>query len=330
MLLEWADATENRAAPDGADAYGDAAALQFPRRFGAGTRLPYVGMGDDAQEVALYLQRAGADGPDRAAGGGRRLRHVRPAPTWAAVQVGHALRRRPEGLARRLPAAALRRPATTSAAALVPFSVAVWDGAGKERGGNKALAGWKFLRLPGIAADPAYQAELAWGRPSGRPRRPAQGPAALRGHVHRLPPAVGAEKAVPGLAPDLSGIGVIATPGYLRDSILAPSAVIVPNPNPPSTRTARRSPTRAGPGRPTRPTSGTRASADGQEGLHDARLRVDASPATSATIVAYLVTLGREEPPGREEAMKTVALLLAARAGSRRPAGRHRPGRRWR
>ena len=46
--------------------------------------------------------------------------------------------------------------------ALVPFSVAVWDGAGKERGGNKALAGWRFLRMPGMAADPAYQAELAW------------------------------------------------------------------------------------------------------------------------------------------------------------------------
>jgi complex iron-sulfur molybdoenzyme family reductase subunit gamma len=36
----------------------------------------------------------------------------------------------------------------------------------------------------------------------------------------------------PGIAPDLSAIGAISTPDYLRDSIVKPSAVVVPSPNP--------------------------------------------------------------------------------------------------
>jgi complex iron-sulfur molybdoenzyme family reductase subunit gamma len=45
--------------------------------------------------------------------------------------------------------------------------------------------------------------------------------------------AVGERRtARPGIAPDLGGIGAIATPAYLRQSIVEPSAVIVPGPNP--------------------------------------------------------------------------------------------------
>ena len=81
-----------------------------------------------------------------------------------------------------------------------------------------------------MPADPAYQAELAWGHRPGDLGDPQQGRELFEGMCTACH-GVGAEKAVPGLAPDLTGIGVIATPGYLRDSILAPSTVIVPNPN---------------------------------------------------------------------------------------------------
>ena len=293
VLLEWADPTESRATPDGVDAYGDAAALQFPRRFGAGTRLPYVGMGDDSQEVILYLQRAGADGPVArqaiAHGFGTSAR-----ADLGGVKVGMLH----DGV-RKAWRAVFLRPVSTAGhdlgRALVPFSVAVWDGAGKERGGNKALAGWKFLRMPGTAPDPAYQAELAWGHRPGDLGDPRKGRELFEGMCTACH-SVGAEKAVPGLAPDLTGIGVVASPGYLRDSIVAPSTVIVPNPN-----VAQRQ------DRSAKPDANGAWPADeayvwytrGADGKKASTMPDYASmePADLGAIVAYLATLGREERP---------------------------------
>ena len=229
VLLEWSDATEDRASATETDVHGDAAALEFPLRFGAGLRLPYVGMGDDEMKVAIHLQRAaeggtvGRDGVaagfgtlTRADLGGTKvaMRHDAARGVWRAVFV------------RPLAAAGidLRR-------GLVPFAVAVWDGARSERGGNKSLSGWKLLAIPGFPADAAYAAELAWGRRPGDLGDPVRGKQlvqAVCAACHRV-----AERKIapPGLAPDLSGIGAIATPAYLRDSIVDPSAVIVPSPS---------------------------------------------------------------------------------------------------
>jgi complex iron-sulfur molybdoenzyme family reductase subunit gamma len=117
-------------------------------------------------------------------------------------------------------------------ASLVPVAFAVWDGARAERGGNKSLSGWKVLRLPGYPEDAAYAAELGWGRRPGELGDVARGKQLVTGlctgcHV------VGDRKlARPGIAPDLSDLGAIATPAYVRESIVDPSAVIVPGPNP--------------------------------------------------------------------------------------------------
>lgn len=231
LALEWADATEDRAAPDSTDGFGDAAALELPLRFGAGQRLPYVGMGDDDHPVALLLARAAAAGATsvreavaagfgsvtRADLGGVRARlvHDRARGAWRAV------------LVRPLAAGGL-----DLRAGLVPFALAVWDGARHERGGNKALTGWKLLRLPRWPADAAYASELAAARRPGERGDVARGKALVEG-VCAACHAVGARRsAPPGVAPDLTDIGAIATPAYLRESITAPSAVIVPTPNP--------------------------------------------------------------------------------------------------
>ncbi len=230
IAVDWEDETEDRSRPDATDVFGDGVALEFPLRFGAGLRLPYVGMGDDGMPVALCLQRAVADGTSAreavAAGFGSltradqgrarmAMRYDRVRKTWRAVFVrplfagGQDLRR-----------------------GLVPFALAVWDGARHERGGNKALTGWKLLRLPRFPLDPAYVAEMSYGRAPGGLGDPARGKALVEtvcAACHRI----GAKRmAPPGIAPDLTAIGAISTPGYLRDSIVEPSAVIVPNPNP--------------------------------------------------------------------------------------------------
>ena len=102
-----------------------------------------------------------------------------------------------------------------------------------ERGGNKALSAWKFLRLPRFPLDAAYRRAGLVGV-----RRPGERGDVARGKllvetVCTACHAVGEKRiAPPGVAPDLTGIGAIATPAYLRESLVDPSAVIVPNLNP--------------------------------------------------------------------------------------------------
>jgi complex iron-sulfur molybdoenzyme family reductase subunit gamma len=200
IVLDWADSTEDRAAGE-TDQYGDAAAIQFPQRFGAGQRLPYVGMGDPEQPVALYLARAGTDAVT--------LRWK--AGAWRAVFV------RP-----------LKAPAHDLTKGLVPLAIAVWDGARSERGGNKALSGWKVLRVERLPADAAYAAELAWGRGPEAQGDLARGKQLVNGMCAACHQTAERKVARAGTAPDLSGIGVVSTPAYLRDSIVAPSTVVVP------------------------------------------------------------------------------------------------------
>ena len=86
--------------------------------------------------------------------------------------------------------------------------------------------------MPRYALDSAYVGEMSYGRAPGDLGDPARGKLLVES-VCAACHAVGDRRiAPPGIAPDLTTIGAISTPGYLRDSLLEPSAVIVPNPNP--------------------------------------------------------------------------------------------------
>jgi len=183
---------------------------------------------------------------------------------------------------------------------LVPFAAALWDGSRQERGGNKALTRWKFLRLARFPADPAYLAEMAWGwEPADRgdPVRGKQLAEAMCAACH----TVGERRApVPGIAPDLSSIGAIATPGYLRDSLLDPSAVVVPSPNPAQHQDRSRAPGVAGPYALNDGFAWSRRDAGGK--------RVSKMPAYAAmpkpdlaAVVSYLMTLGAPAPGERRQ-----------------------------
>jgi cytochrome c1 len=182
---------------------------------------------------------------------------------------------------------------------LVPFSVATWDGARSERGGNKALTRWKFLRLAAYPLDPAYVAEMSWGRAPGDLGSAAKGKDIVDSMCVACH-AIGTTRiAAAGVAPDLSTIGVIATPGYLRESILSASAVVVPGPNPAQHQDrAKRDARGAWP-----PDEGYAWSRVGDDGK-----RVSSMPDFDsmskeevADVVAYLVTLGEEPPGGRSQ-----------------------------
>lgn len=224
LLVEWSDATEDRTRPDSTDAFGDAAALQLPLQFGKGLRLPFIGMGDEQMHVALFHQRATQEGTAGreavAAGFGSTTRadlgQVRMSMQYDGQRKGW----------RALFVLPLQTSVYDLKRGLVPFAIAVWDGAHHQRGGNKLLSSWQVLRLTRFPADEAYAQELGDAPVAGDAARGKQLVEAICTPCH----AVGDKRiAPPGLAPDLSAIGAIATPAYLRDSILAPSSVIVPN-----------------------------------------------------------------------------------------------------
>lgn len=230
VLLEWPDATEDRPPAGATDRYGDGAALQLALRSGAGIRLPYVGMGDEGERVAILLARATAgEAQARAAIGAgfgtptrADLGPLQVAMTFDPVRkTWRALFVRP------LAAAGL-----DLRQGLIPFALAAWDGAAAERGGNKVLTGWRFLRLPAFPLDATYAAEQAFGGAPGDLGDAARGRKVFEENCTTCHAAAGHPGAAPGLAPDLTGLGVIASPGYLRASLLRPSEVIVPNPNP--------------------------------------------------------------------------------------------------
>jgi complex iron-sulfur molybdoenzyme family reductase subunit gamma len=293
ILVEWPDASEDRARADETDRYGDAAALQFPLRFGAGVRLPYVGMGDEELPVAVHFQRAsegGTAGRDAVAAGFGSL--TRADLGGARVAMRH------DGV-RRAWRAVLVRPLVAGpldlAKGLVPVAFAVWDGARQERSGNKSLSAWKVLRIARWPAEAAYAAELGWGRRPGDLGDAARGKQLVQGMCAGCH-AVGERRAAPpDLAPDLAGIGVVATPAYLRESIVSPSAVVVAGPNP------ARHQDRAAP----RDAHGGYAPAAGfawwrrdAAGKKVSRMPAYGAlpPADLAAMVAYLSTLGADAP----------------------------------
>jgi DMSO reductase family type II enzyme heme b subunit len=240
MLLEWSDATEDRASATETDVHGDGVALQFPLRFGAGVRLPYVGMGDEEMKVAIHLQRAiagGTVGRDGVASGFGTLTRADLGGTKVAMRRDPA-----RGVWRAVFVRPLAAAGIDLRSGLVPFAVAVWDGARSERGGNKALSGWKLLAIPGFPSAAAYATELAWGRGPGELGDPVRGKQLVQGICAACHHVAERSAAPPGLAPDLTGIGAIATPAYLRQSIVDPSAVIVPNPSPAQHQDRARSP----------------------------------------------------------------------------------------
>lgn len=292
VWLEWEDESEDLAG-DETNAFADTVALQLPARFGPGTRLPYIGMGDEEQHVYVYRVRASSNAPGptahvaagfgsltRQADGGLRgaMRYDRARKRWRALIV---------------------RPLVVGehslAQGLVPFALAVWDGARAERGGDKLLSSWKFLRLASTPIPPGYLEQLAWGYGPSEVGDAAKGKAlvdAMCSACHH----VGERRfAPPGFAPDLSTIGAIATYPYLRDSVVAASDVIVPhlNVNRHYSKSGRRDANGAYPNNETYVWYVV-----GQDGKKQSKMPdFKGLPAQNvADIVAYLKTLGATAP----------------------------------
>lgn len=242
LRLEWADQAPNRFDGVETGAFADSAAVQFPVNFGENTRLPHIGMGDEQQWVRLYLVRAAEKAPPPTPSGSPAGKPTAGAPRVGEfVAAGFGSRTRvsaPTGrMSMSFDAAAgtwratLVRPLEVAGhslkVGLVPVAFAVFQGSENERGGNKALSGWRFLRLSSFPTSERFVAQRAWGYGSGEQGDPAQGKPLVEA-VCVACHHVGDKRLVPaGLAPALTGMGGYLSREYLRQSILDPSAVVV-------------------------------------------------------------------------------------------------------
>ncbi len=228
VWVSWADETVDQLRPEETDAYGDAVAIELPVAFGGAQSLPYIGMGDDKHHVLVHLKRAQEGGTYErefvAAGFGSLTAITRntrmdmaydaASKRWSAVFVRPLVDGNVD----------LRK-------GLVPIAVAVWDGAGHERGGNKSLTGWQLLRLETYALDRDLWEHVAWGEDGAPLGSAARGETLAAQYCVACHRFARYQVAPADLAPDLSGIGGYASAQYLRESIINPSAVVVRHPN---------------------------------------------------------------------------------------------------
>lgn len=225
LYLEWSDDTKTLAPKKETNIFGDSVAIEFPENFGDKQRLPYIGMGDEKAPVFVYMQRAAEEknisNEYVAKGFGSltrtnestmktKMEYDSKAKKWKAVFVrkikigGHSLGQ-----------------------ALVPVAFAVWDGNKNERGGNKMLSSWKFIKLSKYKVNDAYLKYISWGYNPGDLGNPADGKNLMSGSCvgcHRFADQNVAQDAV---APNLNGIGGIALPVYLKESVMHASDVVI-------------------------------------------------------------------------------------------------------
>lgn len=286
LRLEWEDAARDVIRDDEVNAFADSVAVETPQVFGPGKRLPAISMGDDDAFVNVTLVRATSSGALEsqfaAAGFGSLTRQAPATPNDKSLSWDEAKKKW---------SAVVRLP-RAHAQALTPVAFATWDGARRERSGYKRLSSWHFVRLPGTAPDANYVKDLAWGYAPGDLGDAEQG-RALAEQVciacHRLP---GKAFAPPGIAPSLENVGAIATPGYLRDSIVTPSQVIIhePNPNQHYNPSAERDPNGAAPN-----SDGFRWSSLGPDGKRVSKMPAftNFTPQQVGDLVAFLRTLDK-------------------------------------
>jgi complex iron-sulfur molybdoenzyme family reductase subunit gamma len=107
-----------------------------------------------------------------------------------------------------------------------PVAFAVWDGDKLNRNGMKLLSGWNAVTVG--KENKALVDVINDTVPKGDVKNGAEQAVINCGSCHAFP---GAMPASPYMAPDLNNIGGYATAAYIKESMVAPHAVVVPGYN---------------------------------------------------------------------------------------------------
>ncbi len=260
VVVKYKDATNSKQSQKSTKLFGDGVAVQFPSTCNEADKLPYIGMGSEGRQVTVLLQKNTEGVYPVSEKADVTTQQVRQnlnlfgedlkkkeaaqkalAGKYAKVFVSEGFRSMTEvkdakGYEMSMSyrngewTAVFKKPLNdeySKACDVLPMAIAVWDGAKDGRNGNKWLSGWTPIKMKDTAkakADIATITAKSKGNVANGKKLATDNCAACHtmGDI-KAPMAY--------MAPDLSNIGGYATAGYLKESIVAPSAVVVPGYN---------------------------------------------------------------------------------------------------
>lgn len=260
--VKWLDKTKDVEQCMSSDVYTDGFAVQFAGSTAKPQPLPYIGMGSSGRPVVVHLQKAtakvyepngnkdvstqinrqqtGVFGKELAdydakvaslantdfervfvGEGFRSLTEVKDKSVASNASMTHG----PLGWS-----GTLVRPLKDEYVNLngtVPVSIAVWDGSSMGRNGLKNLSSWIAINLDGQKPNTALVNELTVDGKGDAAKGKAAAEANGCNGCHQMSAADPKSY----MAPSLKNVGGYSTEGYLRESIVKPSAVVVPGYN---------------------------------------------------------------------------------------------------
>jgi DMSO reductase family type II enzyme heme b subunit len=260
VVVKWKDATNSKQSATSTKLFGDSVAVQFPSACNDADKLPYIGMGSDGRTVTVLLQKnTDAVYPANEKTDvtmqqvrqnlnmfGEELKKKEAAQKalggkYAKVFVAEGFRSMTEvkdakGYEMSMSykagewTAVFKKPLNddySKSCDALPMAIAIWDGAKDGRNGNKWLSGWTPIKMkdtPKAKADIATITAKSKGNVANGKKLASDNCAACH--------TMGELKApMAYMAPDLSNVGGYATLSYLKESIVTPSAVVVPGYN---------------------------------------------------------------------------------------------------
>ncbi len=265
FIIRWPDGTVNVQKGESTTSYADGFAVQFASRFDDPNALPYIGMGSEGRPVVVHLQKVAKDiyepngngdvalqvnrnqtdlfGKELKAfdkkvaalgssdyersfisEGFRSMTEIKDGSNNSYSRIRYIKSDKGwEGTLTR----ALKDEYVDLNAGAIPVAFAVWDGEKMGRDGLKHLSAWVSVKLQGNQGGDeliaALDSTLVGDAKAGKAAVAANG-------------CVGCHQIEMGDAPNLLGpsltnIGGYSTAGYLKESLLQPSAAIVPGYN---------------------------------------------------------------------------------------------------
>ncbi len=263
FMIKWLDDTMNIRKTNSTTSYSDGFAIQFAGDFSDPKKLPYIGMGSEGRPVAIYIQKAEKEvfepngngdvwhqvnrnqthlfGKDLAkfdkevkalesndyqrsfvSEGFRSMTEIKDGSSQSYMRISYKGKRWEGTLSR-----SMKDDYVNLDAGAIPVAFAVWDGEKMGRDGLKHLSGWISVKLEdkegGDALIAALDDKLIGDAKAGKEAAITNG-------------CVGCHQIEVTDAPNLMGpalmnIGGYSTAAYLKESLLKPSAAIVPGYN---------------------------------------------------------------------------------------------------
>ncbi len=262
FMIKWPDGTQSIQQNDKTDTYSDGFAIQFASNYSNPKKLPYIGMGSEGREVVVHLQKETSKTYEPN-GNGNVAYQVNPNQTdlfgkdlekyndlvktlgtrdYERTFVSEGFRSMSEikdGSSKSFARIAytgdgwkgtLSRPLKDEYlnlnSAVIPVAFAVWDGDKLGRNGLKYLSAWTAVELEGKPGSDALLSAL-YSDVKGDAKRGKDIATANCSACHQLTSRDAANL----MGPSLTNIGGYSTIDYLKESLMNPSAVVVPGYN---------------------------------------------------------------------------------------------------